>query len=128
MCWIYFQNIHTFAYKETLLHTFLLLAFKTVESLQRIIKFACVDKVGVFSRESRRFSEVSRILLGGEFCMYGIISMFHMSIVSSFKKKESLHRLIIFFSLLDYSSWFILSLWESLVICWKSMVCWFFIF
>ena len=42
LCWIYFQNIHTFAYKETLLHTFLLLAFKTVESLQRIIKFALI--------------------------------------------------------------------------------------
>ena len=37
MYWIHIQNIHIFTYQKTLLHTFLLLAFKTVESLQRIL-------------------------------------------------------------------------------------------
>ena len=32
--WIHFQNIHTFTYQKTLLHTLLLLVFKIVESLQ----------------------------------------------------------------------------------------------
>ena len=32
--WINFQNIHTFPYRKTSLHTLLLLAFKIVESLQ----------------------------------------------------------------------------------------------
>ena len=36
--WIQFQNIHPFTYKKTLLHTFLLLASKIVESLQCILK------------------------------------------------------------------------------------------
>ena len=30
---IHFQNIHTFTYQETLLHTLFLLAFKIVENL-----------------------------------------------------------------------------------------------
>ena len=54
--------------------------------------------------------------------MYGIISI-DMSIVLSFKKKnESLLRLILFISLLDRRHWFTLSLRESFVICWKSMI------
>ena len=48
------------------------------------------------------FSEVSRTLLGGEFCMYGIISIIDISMVSSFKKNQSLFRLILFISLLGY--------------------------
>ena len=68
------------------------------------------------------FSEVSRIFLGREFCMYGVISVIDISVVSSFKKDESLLRLILFISLLNCTSWFTLSLRESLVICWKSMV------
>ena len=36
--WIFFQNIRTFSYQKTLLHTLLLLAFKVVESLQCILK------------------------------------------------------------------------------------------
>ena len=32
----------------------------------------CVDKLSVVSKESKMFSEVSIILLGGEFCMFGI--------------------------------------------------------
>ena len=36
--WIHFQNIQTFTYQKTLLHTLLLLAFKTVESFQGIFK------------------------------------------------------------------------------------------
>ena len=36
--WIHFQNIHTFAYRKTLIHTLLLLVFKIVESLQCILK------------------------------------------------------------------------------------------
>ena len=35
--WIHFQNIHTFTYLKTFLHTLLLLAFKIVESLQCIL-------------------------------------------------------------------------------------------
>ena len=35
--WIHFQNIHTFTYQETLLHTILLLACKIVESLQCVL-------------------------------------------------------------------------------------------
>ena len=34
----HFQNIHTFTYQTTLLHTLLLLVFKIVESLQCILK------------------------------------------------------------------------------------------
>ena len=37
--WIHFQNIHTFTYEKTLLHTLLLLVFKIVESLHCILKF-----------------------------------------------------------------------------------------
>ena len=36
------------------------------------VKIICVDKLSVVSKESKMFSEVSIILLGGEFCMYGI--------------------------------------------------------
>ena len=36
--WIHFQNIYTFAYQKTLLHTLLLLVFKTVENLLCILK------------------------------------------------------------------------------------------
>ena len=36
--WIHFQNIHTFTYLKTLLHTLLLLVFKIAESLQCILK------------------------------------------------------------------------------------------
>ena len=36
--WIHFQNIHTFTYQKTLLHTLLLLVFKIAESLQCILK------------------------------------------------------------------------------------------
>ena len=53
------------------------------------IKFICVDKLGVFSKESKTFSEVSRILLGGKFCMYGMISVIDISVVSSFKKNKT---------------------------------------
>ena len=53
------------------------------------VKFICVDKLGVVSEESKIFSEVLRILMGGEFCIYGIISIIDISIVSSFKKNES---------------------------------------
>ena len=35
--WLNFQNIYTFTYQKTLLHTFLLLVFKIVESLQCIL-------------------------------------------------------------------------------------------
>ena len=35
--WIHFQNIHTFAYQKTLLHTLLLLVFKMLENLQCIL-------------------------------------------------------------------------------------------
>ena len=38
MYWILFQNIHTFTYQKTLLHTILLLVFKIVESLQLSLK------------------------------------------------------------------------------------------
>ena len=62
-----------------------------------------VGKLGVVSKESKMFSEVSRILLGGEFCMYRIISIIDISMVSPFKKNESLLRLILFISLLDCS-------------------------
>ena len=34
---MHFQNIHTFTYPETLLHTLSLLVFKIVESLQCIL-------------------------------------------------------------------------------------------
>ena len=36
--WIHFQNIHTFTYQKTLLHTLLLLVSKIVESLKCILK------------------------------------------------------------------------------------------
>ena len=36
--WINFQNIYTFTYQKILLHTFLLLVFKIVESRQCILK------------------------------------------------------------------------------------------
>ena len=35
--WIHFQNIHTFTYQKTSLHTLLLLDFEIVESLQFIL-------------------------------------------------------------------------------------------
>ena len=52
------------------------------------IKFICVDKLGFISKESKIFSEVSRFLLGGEFCMYGIIFIIDISITFSLKKNE----------------------------------------
>ena len=42
--WINFQNIYTFTYQKTLLHTLLLLVFKIVESLQCILK-ACYQSL-----------------------------------------------------------------------------------
>ena len=54
------------------------------------IKFICVDRLGVFSKESKTFSEVSRILLGGKFCMYAMISVIDISVVSSFKKNKTI--------------------------------------
>ena len=68
------------------------------------VQFICVGKLGVVSKVSKMFSEVSRILLGGEFCMYGIIPIIDISMVSSFKKNESLLQLILLISLLDCSS------------------------
>ena len=38
MYWTNFQNIHTFIYEKTLLHTLLFLLFKMVENLQCILK------------------------------------------------------------------------------------------
>ena len=38
MYWINFQNIYTFTYSKTLIHTLLLLVFKIVESLQCILE------------------------------------------------------------------------------------------
>ena len=35
--WIHFQNIHTFTFQKTLLHTLLLFVFKIVKSLQYIL-------------------------------------------------------------------------------------------
>ena len=46
---IYFQNIHSFTYQKTLLHTLLLLVFKIVKYLQCILK--CNNKL-VHHRES----------------------------------------------------------------------------
>ena len=106
------------------------------------ITFTCVDKLGVVSKGSNRFSEVSRILLDEDICMSGIISVIDMSVVSLFKKIKSLLLLILFVIFLDWCNLFTLSLKESLVICWKSMVhimssniclvsacwCWFFFF
>ena len=51
--WINFQNIYTFTYQKTLLHTLLLLVFKIIESLQFILKgkkyyFADFNKFNVF--------------------------------------------------------------------------------
>ena len=66
------------------------------------VKFICVDQLGVVSKEFKIFSKVSRILLGGGYCMYGIISIIDISMVSSFKKNQSLFRLILFISLLGY--------------------------
>ena len=37
--WVHFQNLHTFTYQNTLLHTLLLLVFKIVESLHCILDF-----------------------------------------------------------------------------------------
>ena len=42
-----FQNTHTFKYQKTLLHTFLLLAFKVVESFQCFLN----DSINVYSKE-----------------------------------------------------------------------------
>ena len=67
-------------------------------------KFICVGKLGVVSKQSKNFSEVLRILLAEEICIYGIISIIDISMVSSFDKNESLLRLILFISLLDCSS------------------------
>ena len=66
------------------------------------IKFISVDQLGVVSKEFKIFSKVSRMLPGGGFCMYGIISIIDISMVSSFKKNQSLFRLILFISLLGY--------------------------
>ena len=45
--WIHFQNIHTFTYQKTLLHTLLSFISKIVESLQCILKIygikSCLD-------------------------------------------------------------------------------------
>ena len=60
------------------------------------ITFTCVDKLGVVSKGSNRFSEVSRILLDEDICMSGIISVIDMSVVSLFKKIKSLLLLILF--------------------------------
>ena len=65
------------------------------------IKFIYTDQLGVVSKEFKMFSEVSRILLGGEFYMYGIISIIDISMVSAFKKNESLLRSILIISLID---------------------------
>ena len=37
--WLNFQNIHTFTYQKTILHTLFLLVFKTVESLRCIFYY-----------------------------------------------------------------------------------------
>ena len=40
--WIHFQNINTFTYQKTLLHTLFLLVFIIVRSLQRILNLVCL--------------------------------------------------------------------------------------
>ena len=48
--WTCFQNIHTFAYQKTLLHTTLLLISKIVERLQSILKsYFCAKRLTNFS-------------------------------------------------------------------------------
>ena len=42
--WTHFQNIHTFTYQKTLLHTLLLLVFKIVESLQLLQTYELAPK------------------------------------------------------------------------------------
>ena len=43
-CTEYFQNIDTFTYQKTLLHTLLLLVFKIAESLQYILKAQLIEE------------------------------------------------------------------------------------
>ena len=48
--WTHFQNIHTFTYQKTLLHTTLLLISKIVERLQCILKsYFCAKRLTNFS-------------------------------------------------------------------------------
>ena len=48
--WIHFQNIHTFTYQKTLLHTLVLLVFKIVESLQCILRCMIQAKLHSWSK------------------------------------------------------------------------------
>ena len=47
--WIHFQNIHSFTYQKTLLHTLLLLIFKNAKCLQCIIKVWKYPRMKVLS-------------------------------------------------------------------------------
>ena len=46
--WIHFQNIHTFTYQKTLVHTLLFLVFKIVEILQSILNFIVITFCSIF--------------------------------------------------------------------------------
>ena len=67
MYWINFQNIYTFTYQKTLLHTFLLLVFEIIESLHCILDcqgelVLTVDKWEV----KRVFSLIPMMYFGSE--------------------------------------------------------------
>ena len=89
-----FSNILSLKNSDWSISLLLMLALFAILGVS--ITFTCVDKLGVVSKGSNRFSEVSRILLDEDICMSGIISVIDMSVVSLFKKIKSLLLLILF--------------------------------
>ena len=57
--WIHFQNIHTFTYQKTLLHTLLLFIFKISKSLQCILNYWELLMLNVICEVSSKYEEVS---------------------------------------------------------------------
>ena len=53
--WIYFQNLRTFTYQKTLLHTLSLLVFKIVESLQCIFNLLTLNLWQIISYQLHLF-------------------------------------------------------------------------
>ena len=80
---IHFQNIHTFTYQKTLLHTLLLLVFKIVESLQRILKF---------SHRLKTTTKIFKHSLSQRLCIdcyvYAIFNLIEMVMLSPQKQYE----------------------------------------
>ena len=88
--WTHFQNIHNFTYQKILLHTLLLLVFKTVESLQCIL-----NALSLIHENQAIVDEMSLIDVANEFVN---LHSARLNIFGKFKDKDLYEFFFIYYS------------------------------